>query len=91
MVKPFTHPKYEALKQRSKFLATVWEVGHVFFVVFLTLALVVPFGVAMQLMIYPDLTREGAWDVMTSSVVAFLLIAAIGFGMRQYAAKKGRV
>ncbi|NOS71580.1 MAG: hypothetical protein HOP33_16850 [Verrucomicrobia bacterium] len=91
MVKPFTHPKYEALRQRSEFLATVWGVGHVFFVLFLAMALVEPLGVAMIAMIDPDLLKDRIWDFIASSVAATLLIAAIGFGVRQYAAKKGRV
>jgi len=88
---PFTHPKYEALRQRSEFLATLWCMGHVFFVLFLTLALVMPLGVAMAAVIDSDQTKERAWDVIIASVAAALLISVMGFVVRQYAAEKGRV
>ena len=91
MIKPFTNPKYQALKQRSGFLATLFGLGHVFFVLFLALALILPVGIIGMLMIDSGLTKERAWDVMTSSVAASLLIATIGFGVRQYIAKKGGV
>ena len=91
MVKPFTHPKYEALRQRSEFWATVWGVSHVFFVLFLSVSFVGPLGVALLSMIDSDLIKGRAWDIAASYVAATLLVAAIGFGVRQYAANRGRV
>jgi len=90
MVKPFSHPTYEALRQRREFWATVWGIGHVVFVLFLALALVEPLGVAMVVMIDSDLTKGRGWIVGTSGVAASLLVAAIGLGVRHYAATKGR-
>jgi hypothetical protein len=90
MVKPFTHPKYEALRMRSESLALLWGAGHAVFVVFLACALVEPLGWTMAEMINPDLLKDRFWDLMESSVMATLFIAAIGFVVRQCAARKGR-
>jgi hypothetical protein len=69
----------------------MWGIGHVLFVLFLAMAVVAPVGVAMVAMIDADVTRERAWTAIESSVAATLLFAVIGFVVRQYAARKGRV
>jgi|SRR5581483_6482922 len=90
-VAPFRHPDYSALRGRSETLALVWGVGHLVFVLFLAFALIVPFGVAMVAAIDSEVTSQCAWNAITSGVSATLLIAALGFGARFLAAKKGKL
>jgi len=89
-VAPFRHPEYSALRERSESLTLLWGIGHVFFVLFLVIALAAPICVAMVAMIDSELTRERGWSLLESWVSAALFIAAIGFAVRRYAAKKGR-
>lgn len=89
-VTPFTHPEYEALRLKSEFLASMWGTGHVFLVVFVTFALAVPVGIAMDAMIYPEFGGEAAWDTADSIMGAALIIAVIGYAVKRYASKRGR-
>jgi hypothetical protein len=88
-VTPFEHPDHTALLERSQSLARLWEMGHVFMVVSLAIALVVPLGVLMVAMIDRDVTSERAWDVAESGAAAALVISALGFAARRYAREKG--
>lgn len=90
-ITPFNPPQYAALRKRSESLAFMWGMGHVFFVLFLIMAIVAPISVVLAAMIDADLTRERSLDVIESSIVASLLISGIGFAVRQYAAKKGKI
>ncbi len=90
LVKTFRSAEYAAIRERSESLAFVWGMGHVFFVVFVALALAMPFAVALAVMIDPEDTRHRAWDVTVAGVGAMLIIAAIGFAVRWYASKKAR-
>jgi hypothetical protein len=55
---PFTHLEYEALRKRSEPLSVVWGMGHVFFVVFLSMAFAIPFAGRGQSRKIPPETKE---------------------------------
>ena len=84
-VTPFRHPEHSALLEKSKSLARLWEMGHVFMVLYGAIAGVAPLGVLALSMIDPELTQGRAWDLAASFTAAPLLVSAIGFGLRQYA------
>ena len=86
---PFTHPEYEALKLRSEFWATVWGMGHVFFVLFSALSLAAPLAVALVVMFDTEIPKERFLEVGVAAAAACLTIAAIGFVIRGCARKKG--
>lgn len=90
-VAPFRHPDYSPLRKRSGALALVWAIGNLVFVLFFAFALVVPFGVAMVAAIDSEVTIQLAWNVITSCVAGALLIAALGFGARNFAIRKGKL
>ena len=87
---PFTHPEYEALRKRNEPLSVAWGMGHVFFVVFLAIAFAIPFGIVMLMLVDPEILKDRVWDVGGGAVAAALMVAAIGFAVRQYASRKGR-
>jgi len=89
-ITPFSHSEYSALRKQSESLALLWGIGHVFFALFLTFALVAPVAVAMAAMIEPEISRERAWDVAQTSMAAGLLISTIGILVKWYASKKGK-
>ena len=89
-ITPFTRPEYKILREQGEFFAKLWEIGHVFFVLFLTFAFVTPVATALAVMIDPEIDKERAWDAAESCMEAALLIAAIGFSVKLYASKKGR-
>jgi hypothetical protein len=89
-VMPFRHPELSALLEKSKSLAQHWEMGHVFMVLFGAIALVAPLEVVVLSMADPELTQGRAWDLAASFTAAPLLVSAIGFGVRQFARKRGR-
>ena len=69
----------------------MWGMGHVFFVLFLAMAIVTPISVVIVAIFDADLTKERALDVTESFIAAALLLAGIGLAVRQYAAKKWKV
>src|SRR5437773_2033901 len=79
-------PEYRALRAKSQPLARVWQLGHgILWICVLSL----PGAVAMW-WVSPDdaeLHRSAAWSV----VAPILLVAAIGFVVKRYAAKRGGV
>jgi uncharacterized membrane protein (DUF485 family) len=89
-ITPFSHSEYSALRKQSESLALLWGIGHAFFVLFLTFALVAPIAVAMAATIEPEISSERARDVAGSSMIAGLLISAIGVLVKWYANKKGK-
>jgi len=89
-ITPFSHSEYSALRKQSDSLALLWGIGHVFFVLFLTFALVMPVAIALAAMMAPEISSERAWDVAGSSMAAGLLISAIGILVKWYASKKGK-
>jgi hypothetical protein len=90
LTKTFRSAEYALIRERSESLALVWGMGHVFFVVFVALALATSFAVGLAVMIDPEDTRHRAWDAIVSSMGAMLIIAAIGFAVRWYASKKAK-
>ena len=90
-ITPIANPEYLALRDRSERLASIWCIGHVLFVLFLALALIMPVLFAMVGLIDSEVTGERAWSATLSCVVFALLIATFGFAVRRYAAKKGKV
>ena len=90
-ITPFSHPQHTALRKQSESLALMWGMGHVFFVLFLAMAIVTPISVVIVAIFDADLTKERALDVTESFIAAALLLAGIGLAVRQYAAKKWKV
>ena len=57
----------------------MWGMGHVFFMLFLAMAIVTPISIVIVAMFDADLTKERALDLIESSIGAALLISGIGF------------
>ena len=89
-VEPFRHAEFVAVRERSESLAKVWEMGHVIFVVFVAMALAIPFVIVLAVLIDPEDTKARAWDNIESGMGAALCIATIGFAVRCYASKKAK-
>jgi len=89
-VTAFTHPEYDALRQRSETLAVWWGVAHVFFVLFASIAVAMPFVLVLVALISSDVPKERLLSVGISSSAACLVISALGFCIRRYVGKRGR-
>ncbi len=89
-VTAFTHPEYDALRQRSETLAVWWGVAHVFFVLFAVLAVAMPFVLVLLALISSDIPKERLLSVGISFSAACLIISALGFCIRRFVSKKGR-
>ena len=90
--KPFTHPEYDSLKQRSEFWPTVWGMGHLTFIIYSAVACLIPAGLVALALLVPQ-TRKGLLYQGASMAGASLFVAAIGFAIKKYASKqsgKGR-
>jgi len=86
---PFVHPELSRLRERNESLARAWELGHVIFVLSLALAFAAPVGVALVALVDPEVPRERLWSAGIASAAACTFFAAIGFGIKRYASKKG--
>lgn len=86
----FAHPEYDALRQRSEKLAFWWGVAHVFFVVFLSMAIAMPFVVGLLALISSEVSQDRLLSVGISFSAACLIISALGFYIRYFVSKKGR-
>jgi hypothetical protein len=89
-VTAFTHPEYDALRQRSEKLAVWWGVAHVFFVVFASMAAAMPLLLVLLTFISSDVPKERLLSVGISFSAACLIISALGFCIRRFLGKKGR-
>jgi hypothetical protein len=89
-VTAFTHPEYDALRQRSETLALWWGVAHVFFVVFASMAAAMPLVLLLLALISSDVPKERLLSVGISFSAACLIISALGFCIRRYVSKRGR-
>jgi hypothetical protein len=67
-----------------------WGVAHVFFVLFLTLAVTMPLILVLVALISSDVTKERLLSVGISSSAACLIISAFWFFLRRYVNNKGR-
>jgi len=89
-VTAFTHPEYDALRQRSETLALWWGVAHVFFVVFASMAAAMPLVLVLVALISSDVPKGRPLSVGISFSAACLIISALGFCIRRYVSKRGR-
>ena len=90
-VTPLVHPRYLELQKRSASLARLWEFGHAVFVVFLCLAFASPVAVALIPLIDRGFAWARAWSAGVVSFAACAVFAAVGFAIRVYATRKGKV
>ena len=88
-VTAFTHPEYDALRQRSETLALWWGVAHVLFVVFVSMAVAMPLVLVLVALISSDVPQDRLLSVGISFSAACLIISALGFCIRRYVGKKG--
>jgi hypothetical protein len=86
---PIHHPKYTALRQRSESFATLWGVGHSFFLLFGVLGCCMPGVIALIFIIDPDTLRGRVWSTGVATVSVCLLVALLGIVLRRYAWRKG--
>lgn len=86
----FTHPEYDAIRQRSETLAVWWGVAHAFFVLFASMAVATPLVLVLVTLISSDAPKDGLLSIGITSSAACLVISASGFCIRRYVSKRGR-
>ncbi|MEI9866143.1 MAG: hypothetical protein WDN00_16635 [Limisphaerales bacterium] len=89
-VTPFTHPEYDALRERNSTLASRWEVAHALFVVFAVMGVATPLVLVLVALISPDAPKDRLLSVGIASSAGFLIISALSFCVRRYVGKKGK-
>jgi hypothetical protein len=89
-VSVFTHPEYDALRQRSEMLAVWWGIAHVFFMIFASMVVAMPVVLMLVALISSDVSKDRLLSVGISSSAACLIISALSFCIRRFVSKKGR-